>query len=331
MIQFSRDRLTKIFDAFSEKRIVVIGDLMLDRYLWGSVTRISPEAPVPVVDVDRETFEFGGAANVVQNVQALHAKVIPVGVIGNDRSGERIKDLFMKKGLITDGLIIDKGRPTTVKTRVIADSHHIVRTDREEKRGISKQIQNKIVEYVKNHIKDVDSIILQDYNKGLLVPHLITALIRLATERNKHVYVDPKFDHFFDYKGVTVFKPNMKEVMDKLGIRLNSDDVLGKAGKKLLNELQCQAVLITMGELGIALFEKEKPWIKIPTRAVKVHDVSGAGDTVIAALAVAIAAGANFREAATIANHAAGLVCEEVGIVPVNRDRLFQTMFDEIQ
>ncbi len=331
MIQFSRGRLKKLFDDFSKKRIVVIGDFMLDRYLWGSVARISPEAPVPVVDIEKETFELGGAANVVQNVQALRAKVIPVGIVGNDRSGEKLKELFKEKSLVTDGLIIDNDRPTTVKTRVIADGHHIVRTDREEKKGISRQIQDQIIDYMKHQLKDTDSIILQDYNKGLFVSQLITALIQLANEYDKHVYVDPKFDHFFDYKHVTVFKPNMKEVMDKLGIRLNSDNALEEAGQKLLDTLQCKAVLITLGEMGIALFETGKRLIKVPTRAVKVHDVSGAGDTVIATLAVAMAAGANFREAATIANHAAGLVCGEVGIVPVNKDRLFQTMIDEIQ
>ncbi|MCJ7813161.1 PfkB family carbohydrate kinase, partial [bacterium] len=179
--------------------------------------------------------------------------------------------------------------------------------------------------------EDVDNIILQDYNKGLFVAHLITEVIKLALEKNKQIYVDPKYDHFFNYRGVTVFKPNLKEVIDKLGVRLNSDQALEKAGEKLLNKIQSEAVLITLGESGIALFEKGKSWRKVPTRAVKVHDVSGAGDTVIATLAVAMASGANFREAATIANHAAGIVCEEVGIVPVDCERLFQSMYNEIE
>ena len=331
MIQFTKDRLQKLFDQFSKKRIMVIGDLMLDRYLWGRVSRISPEAPVPVVDIDSESIQFGGAANVVQNVQALHAEVIPVGIIGDDQSGKILKGLFKEKRLPIDGLIIDNDRPTTVKTRIIAHGQQVVRTDREVKSGVLKKIQNEITDFVKSQLASIDSIILQDYDKGLFVPRLIHQLIQLANEQKIPIHVDPKFDHFFEYRAVTVFKPNLKEVADKLGVRLNSDEQLEKAGIKLLEKLQCQAVLITLGELGIALFEKGKPWFKVPTKAVKVHDVSGAGDTVIATLAVAVAAGGDFREAATIANHAAGLVCGEVGIVPVDRERLFQTMSDEIQ
>ncbi len=330
MIRFSKDRLQTLFDDFSKKRILVIGDLMLDRYLWGHVSRISPEAPVPVVDIDSESFQLGGAANVIQNVQALHAEVIPIGIIGDDQSGMILKDLFKERGLPIDGLVVDQDRPTTVKTRIIAHSQHVVRTDREVKYGITRKIQYQIIDYIKNHLKDVDIIILQDYNKGLFVSHLITEVIKLALENDKQICVDPKYDHFFDYRGVTVFKPNLKEVIDKLGFCLNSDQALEKAGEKLLDKLQCKAVLITLGESGIALFEKGKPWIKVPTRAVRVHDVSGAGDTVIATLAVARASGASFREAATIANHAAGIVCGEVGIVPVDCERLFQNMYDEI-
>lgn len=326
MITFSRGRLKKLFSKFEEQKIIVLGDLMLDRYLWGRVSRISPEAPVPVVEIESESFRFGGAANVTHNVMSLGAEVIPAGVIGEDGSGETLKRLFKEKGLSTEGLIIDEERPTTVKTRVIAHSQHVVRTDREMRRGISRKIQKRILHFLKDCLNDVDGLILEDYNKGLFVHHFITDVIALAQAHDKMVFVDPKFDHFFDYRGVTLFKPNRKEVTDKLGFRLESDEALEKAGQKLLDRFACQALLITLGKEGMALFEPDKPWIKVPTRAVKVHDVSGAGDTVIATIAVAMAAGSNLREAATIANHAAGIVCGEVGIVPVDRERLFRNL-----
>ena len=326
MVKFSVERLNKLFAEFPNQKIIVIGDIMLDRYLWGTVSRISPEAPVPVVEIESESFRFGGAANVAYNVLTLGAKVIPIGIIGDDGSGVILKQLFQEKGFPVEGLIVDKERPTIVKTRVIAHSQHVVRTDREVRSPISARVQRIILDFFEEHLDDVGGIILEDYNKGLLVPRFIKNVIKLAKEHGKMVFVDPKFDNFFEYREVTLFKPNRKEVADKLGFRLDTTEDMERAGQKILDRLNCEALLITLGEEGMILFQPGKPWIKIPTRAVKVHDVSGAGDTVIATIAVAMTAGANLREAATIANHAAGLVCGEVGIVPVDKERLFQSL-----
>ncbi len=326
MITFTRNRLRAVFNRFSGKKILVIGDVMLDRYFWGSVTRISPEAPVPVVDIDSESSSLGGAANVSDNVRSLGALAIPIGVVGEDASGHALTELFKEKGFPTDGIVADASRPTTVKTRIIAHHQHVVRTDREVRNAISKNVQQKLLSVIQHRMPESDGVILEDYNKGLLAPPFIRQIVHLAEENGKPVFVDPKFDHFFEYGRVTLFKPNRKEASDKLGMRLDSDEALQTAGTKLLDTLHCSAVLITLGSEGMALFEPGKPWMKVPTRAVKVHDVSGAGDTVIAVMAVAVAAGANFREAATIANQAAGLVCGEVGIVPVDPSRLLQTL-----
>jgi D-beta-D-heptose 7-phosphate kinase/D-beta-D-heptose 1-phosphate adenosyltransferase len=309
---------------------MVVGDLMLDHYVWGCVNRISPEAPVPVVDVESETYRFGGAANVSYNVMSLGTNVIPVGIIGDDLQGEILKEIFDEKGISSEGLVIDKERPTTVKTRIIADSQHVVRTDREIRHGIHNNTQQKILDFIEHHLENIDSLILEDYNKGLLVPNLIHAIIKMAQSHQIKILVDPKFDQFFEYKGVTLFKPNRKEVADKLGVRLESEDALQRAGEELLSRLQCEALLITLGGEGMALFEQGEPFRKVPTQAIKVHDVSGAGDTVIATIAVALAAGANFKEAATIANHAAGIVCGEVGIIPIDHNRLLEVLMDEI-
>lgn len=329
MNPLNSERIRKLFESFSGKTIMVIGDVMLDRYFWGKVSRISPEAPVPVVEVESESCRFGGAANVTHNVASLGARVIPVGVIGDDNSGEALRQLYREKGFPIEGLIVDSERPTTVKARIIAHGQHMVRTDREVKKGVSKKVQNRILNFVESKLDELDGIILEDYNKGLLIPHIIETVIASANQRGKMVFVDPKFDHFFLYKNVTLFKPNRKETSDILGIRLDSDEALEKAGHKLLEKLECRAILITLGDEGMMLMEPGKPIFRISTRAQKVHDVSGAGDTVIAAMAVAMVSGAVLREAAHIANHAAGIVCGEVGVVPIDRDRLLKDLMLE--
>ena len=326
MISFDKNRLNTLFDAFNHQTILVIGDLMIDHYVWGDIARISPEAPVPVVDVLSEEYKLGGAANVSYNIASLGAVVIPVGVVGDDEHGKVLADLFESAGISTDGLFVDKSRRTTIKSRIIARDQHVVRTDREDKGPISEKMVHNIVNYVKEHLHRIDSIIFEDYNKGLLVPTLIKQVVQLANENHISVCVDPKFEHFFDYECVTLFKPNRKEVMDRLGfVKMEKED-LKKAGKTLMERLDCSALLITLGELGMALFEKDQALSVIPTKAVKVHDVSGAGDTVIATMAVCLAAGSSLKEAATIANQAAGLVCGQVGIVPVNKHELMDAL-----
>jgi len=329
MNRFTPERLKFLFDAFSGKTVMVIGDLMLDRYFWGKVTRISPEAPVPVVEIDSESSRLGGAANVSHNVLSLGAKAVPVGIVGSDAEGDLLRRMFRERGFPTEGILTDAGRATTVKTRVIAHHQHVVRTDREVRDAISKAMQDRLLEFFESRLDGLDGIILEDYNKGLLVPEFIVRVVKRAQEKRKMVFVDPKYDHFFDYRGVTLFKPNLKETSDRLGLRLNTEAALHGAIQTLLERLDCRCVLITLGEQGMMLQERGRAVMKVPTRAVKVHDVSGAGDTVIAVMAVVMTAGGTMEEAAVIANHAAGIVCGEVGIVPVDRGILFQKLAEE--
>ena len=326
MISFDKNRLDTLFHAFSQQTILVIGDLMIDHYVWGDIARISPEAPVPVVEVQSEEYKLGGAANVCYNITTLGATVLPVGVVGNDEHGKILMDLFKKSQMSTEGLLTDTSRRTTIKSRIIARDQHVVRTDREDTESISKEMVEKIVGFIKEHLDRIDGIIFEDYNKGLLVPDLIKQVIQLANENDIPVSVDPKFEHFFVYENVTLFKPNRKEAMDRLGLAKMEVGDLKKAGKTLMDRLHCNALLITLGSSGMALFEKDQALSVIPTKAVKVHDVSGAGDTVIATMALCLAAGSNFKEAATIANQAAGLVCGQVGIVPVDKQELMEAL-----
>ncbi|HDQ44051.1 MAG TPA: D-glycero-beta-D-manno-heptose-7-phosphate kinase [bacterium] len=327
MIEFSTGRIETLFKTFTNRKIAVIGDLMLDHYVWGSVSRISPEAPVPVVEAESESYRFGGAANVVHNIIALGASAIPIGVIGEDAGGEKLRTLFADHHVPTEGLITVPGRPTTMKTRIIANHQHVVRTDWEIREPIGKKVTKQILAFWDSIHGDVDGIIFEDYNKGLLTRDLIREFIRRAADRP--TFVDPKYHHFFDYQGVTLFKPNRKEAEERLGLSLASLSGRRRAGAELLQRLNCRAVMITLGEEGLMLFEPGGDDIQVPTRAVKVHDVSGAGDTVIATMAVAMTAGATLREAATLANHAAGIVVGEVGIVPIEKERLYRAMDDD--
>jgi D-glycero-beta-D-manno-heptose-7-phosphate kinase len=329
MVDISNKRLNELKKSFTGKRIAVIGDMMLDGYFWGDVKRISPEAPVPVLEVEDEFFRFGGAANVAYNVLTLGGIPVPVGVIGNDSYGNIFSSLIKEKKIEHDGIIIDNERPTTTKTRVIANNQHVVRIDKESKSYISNKIEAKISSYLESIIDNLDGIILQDYNKGILTPSLISKIISLANKKNILVTVDPKFDNFFEYKNVTVFKPNRKETETVLGIRIKDDKDISSAGRDLLHKLKSKYVLLTLGEGGIAVFENDDKERRMPTKARKVADVSGAGDTVISTLTIALASGANIYEACFLANYAAGIVCGEVGIVPIQKEILFETVLKE--
>ncbi len=329
MIKISEKKLTQLRNNFRNKRIAIIGDMMLDVYYWGDVKRISPEAPVPVLEVENEIFRFGGAANCALNIAKLGGSPEPIGVIGYDTFGTVFNSLLTEENISHHGIFEDDLRPTTVKTRVIADSQHIVRIDKESKETISLSLQKKIFNYVQSIIKNLDGIILQDYNKGVLSESLIKQIINLANKNDVLVTVDPKFNNFFAYKNVTVFKPNRKEAEDILGTKLKSDEDISKAGNYLLKKLNAENILLTLGEGGIAVFQKGEAEKRMPTKARKVADVSGAGDTVISTLTIALAAGANITEASYLANYAGGLVCEEVGIVPIEIDKLFDTIAKE--
>jgi rfaE bifunctional protein kinase chain/domain len=329
MIKISNKRLKELKNNFKGKRIAIIGDMMLDIYYWGDVKRISPEAPVPVLEVENEIFRFGGAANCALNITKLGGQPDPIGVIGYDSFGTVFNSLLSEANISHHGIIEDDHRPTTAKTRVIADSQHIVRIDKESKEIINTTVQKKLFDYLQSIIKHIDGIILQDYNKGVLTKSLIKKTIQLANKYDKLVTVDPKFNNFFEYKNVTVFKPNRKEAEDVLGMRIRSDEDISFAGKTLLKKMNAANILLTLGEGGIAVFEKNKPEKRMPTKARKVADVSGAGDTVISALTMALAAGASIIEASFLANYAGGIVCEEVGIVPIELDKLFETISKE--
>jgi rfaE bifunctional protein kinase chain/domain len=331
MVTLSAKKLNTLKSNFQGLKIAVIGDMMLDCYFRGEVKRISPEAPVPVVEVENEFYRFGGAANVVLNIAKLGGIPYPVGVIGRDSFGNIFSSLMDEAGVNTSGIIIDESRPTTAKTRVIAEHQHLVRIDKESKQYIGRDIQNKLLGFVEENIKSLDGLILQDYNKGVLTPSVIEKVIALANKNKVLVTVDPKFNNFFLYKNVGVFKPNRKEAEDVLGLKIKNDADISEVGKKLLEKLNAKNILLTLGEGGIAVFESGKKEKRMPTKAHSVADVSGAGDTVISTLTMAIAAGANIYEACYLANYAGGLVCEEVGIVPIEIEKLFNTVLEEIK
>lgn len=331
MNNFTLERIDELKNNFKGKRIAVVGDLMLDCYFWGEVKRISPEAPVPVVEIEDEFYRFGGAANVAYNLQTLGAAPFPLGVIGNDNDGVLFNKLIEDSGIDSSGIVVDENRPTTAKTRVIAGKQHVVRIDREKKNEIDKTVEEKILTNLKTHLDKIDGIILEDYNKGVLKQSLIKQIITLGNEAGKTITVDPKFNNFFDYENVTVFKPNRKETEDAFGIRIDTDEDIETAGKKLIEQLNPTYALLTLGEKGIALFDKENNKYRIPTKARKVLDVSGAGDTVISTLTLALCAGANITEAAYLANYAGGMVCEEVGVVPIELEKLFAEIEKDIK
>jgi rfaE bifunctional protein kinase chain/domain len=326
MIKLNEERLDWLFKEFRKKKIIVIGDLMLDRYVWGTVTRISPEAPVPVVEVTKEFTRLGGAANVANNLHSLGATPIPVGIVGDDQEGIQLVDMMKNFNFPADGVIVDKSRPTVVKTRIIADDQHVVRADRESRESINSDVMEKIMHFVRSTINQIDAIIIQDYNKGLLNKELIKEIIDSIEHNTKIITVDPKFDNFFEYKSVTLFKPNRKETEAVLGFKISTFEKLEDACRIIMDRLACEAVLITLGDQGMCLFNRNSEFTRIPTKARKVHDVSGAGDTVISTLTLCLATGAEMREAITLANYAAGVVCGEVGVVPIEPAKLRETV-----
>jgi D-beta-D-heptose 7-phosphate kinase/D-beta-D-heptose 1-phosphate adenosyltransferase len=307
-------RLCRIVDRFLTARILVVGDLMLDHYVWGNVSRISPEAPVPVVSVTRENMLLGAATNVVNNIHSLGGNVSLCGVIGRDDAGRQLIQMLGTEGIGTDGLIVEEGRPTTIKTRVIAHSQQVVRFDRETKNGIRPETHDRIFEFVKRKVNEgLDALVLSDYSKGVITKELVKDIVTLARKKDVIVSVDPKVNHFGMYSGVTILTPNTKEASIGSKIDIEDDKSLMKAGTLLLKQLKCGAVLITRGENGMSLFERSGRITHIPTEAQEVFDVTGAGDTVISTLTLAMAAGANLVDAARISNYAAGIVVGVVG------------------
>ena len=322
MITFEKERLSEILNGFTDKRILVIGDLMIDEYLWGNVTRLSPEAPVPVVEIENESLRFGGAANVALNIRTLGCQPLLIGIIGKDRPGNEFIRLMNESGMSADGLVQVEERVTTVKTRIIGDNQHLARVDREDTAYISGALEEKIIKTIAGLLPEADAVILEDYNKGLLSKRVIQSTIQLANEHGLISSVDPKFVHFLEYSGATVFKPNIKETSQALARVIDNDTDVDHAGAELLQRLKARYVLLTLGAKGLALFGAKDEKYRIPAKTRKVADVSGAGDTVISTMTAALVGGATALEAACLANYAAGIVCEEVGIVPIERQRL---------
>jgi rfaE bifunctional protein kinase chain/domain len=324
----NQQRAQEILSRFSNCKLIVLGDLMLDEFIWGEVRRISPEAPVPVVEVKRESWHLGGAGNVVSNLIELGAKALPIGIIGDDEAGGLMRRKFAECGAVTDGLIVDVSRPTTRKTRIVAHSQQMVRADRENRSPISAEIEDLAIAAFSIALADADAVIISDYDKGLLTPRVLESVISATHAAGKIVCLDPKIKNFLSYQKVDVITPNQLEAERASGIEIVDDASLIAAAHRIRKLLNCANVLITRGEHGMSLLDAEDRLTHIPTVAREVYDVTGAGDTVIATLTLAMAAGASISDAAVIANHAAGVVVAKVGTATVSPAELAETLLD---
>jgi D-beta-D-heptose 7-phosphate kinase/D-beta-D-heptose 1-phosphate adenosyltransferase len=332
MTAFSVKRLREILSQFPQQHILVVGDVMLDQFLWGKVSRISPEAPVPVVEITRESFFPGGAANVARNLRALESSVSLLGVLGDDDAGTELRGLLEQQGVDTAGLIVDPHRPTTVKTRIVAHHQQMVRFDREKCLGLSPALERKVLEYFESRLKNVSAVIFEDYAKGVLSQRLFNILQRRAHQARKITAADPNSRQRLRYSGLTAVTPNRGEAFAAAGLpyiepdaEVLRDEALLRVGQKLLRTWKPRNLLVTLGEHGVCLFRPGKKPHHIPTVAQEVFDVSGAGDTVIATLVLALAAGADPIEAAEISNHAAGIVVGKVGTATCSADELVES------
>jgi D-beta-D-heptose 7-phosphate kinase/D-beta-D-heptose 1-phosphate adenosyltransferase len=301
---------------------------MLDEYMWGTVSRISPEAPVPVVAVRSETVRVGGAGNVATNVAALGGRVSLIGLVGNDAAAERLSHELEVAGVKSDGLIMDASRPTTVKSRVVAGSQHVVRFDRESDAPVTRGIRRRVVAAVQERLPKADVLLISDYAKGVVGPALVREVLALAARHRTPVAVDPKVQHLTLFTGVTLVAPNHHEAAAAARVSVRSEADLLRVGQRLLRRLKARAVLITRGEQGMSLFEAGKAVVHIPTVAREVYDVTGAGDTVMGALSLALAAEADMHTAAVLANYAAGVVVGKRGTATVSRAELQRALQD---
>ncbi len=324
----SRASLSRHLARFSRSRVLILGDVMLDEYMWGTVSRISPEAPVPVVAVRSESVRVGGAGNVATNVAALGGRATLIGLVGNDTAAERLSHELELAGVKSDGLVEDGSRPTTIKSRVVAGSQHVVRFDRESDAPASRAIRARVMAAVRERLPEADMLLISDYAKGVVSPGLVREVLALAARSGRMVAVDPKVQHLPLFKRVTVVAPNHHEAAAAARLTIRCEADLLRVGRVLLRRLNARAILITRGEQGMSLFETGKPVVHIPTVAREVYDVTGAGDTVMGALSLALAAGADMREAAVIANFAAGVVVGKRGTATVTRLELERALRD---
>ncbi len=325
------EELKRCVDRFSDARLIVVGDIIMDEYIWGDVSRISPEAPVPVVDIKEETKMLGGAANVLNNIASLGGTPILCGVIGDDQTGREIVERVKRQGLRTDGIFTESHRPTSVKTRVVAHNQQVVRFDRESRRKLETQSLKKILDFVQQMKDGYEAIIVADYGKGVISTELMEGLRGLVSQSKAILAVDPKIGNFECYQNVDVITPNHHEAGAFCRMEVIDRESLVRAGKQMLRELNCRFVLITQGKDGMSLFEKSGETSHIPTVARKVYDVTGAGDTVISTFCLGLASGLDPKSAALISNFAAGIVVGEVGTSTVKAEELKKVVNDRLK
>lgn len=325
----SKKALLRRIDAFPRAQILVVGDLMVDHFIRGNVERISPEAPVPVVSITSESMCLGGAANVAHNIRALGGVVYIAGVTGNDGMGEQILRELNSLNIGTDGIITVKDRPTTTKTRIIAHSQQVVRFDRERTDPLDPAISQQIQERLQKSVAKIDAILVSDYGKGTISQALMESLVRFGRNDGIPVIVDPKVKNMSHYRGVTMITPNQHEASETLRMKVTTDEDAGRAAVLLRDKVGCESVLITRGEQGMTLLEKDGSVVHIPTLATEVFDVTGAGDTVASVFTLALTTGASPKISALIANYAAGIVIRKVGTACVTREELKNAILNQ--
>lgn len=324
--QLTETQVQEIDQSFQEKRVLIVGDVMCDSYWWGAVNRISPEAPVPVVDISGKEYRLGGAANVAVNIQRLGAKPLLCSVIGTDPEADTFKRLLEQEDISTEYLVEAESRPTTVKTRVMGERHQLLRMDRETKEPLSSEDQQQVLTVIRQALPKADAVLFVDYDKGVLEAGFIETVIRLAKEAGVPTAVDPKKAHFFDYKGVTLFKPNLNELQSSLATQLPypvTQKALDEALFTLKQHIHHEIAFITLSEQGVFISDHQKSYL-LPAHLRTIYDVSGAGDTVMSVATLALAAGCSLPVIAEMANLAGGLVCEAVGVAPIQHDQFFR-------
>ncbi len=317
-----KKRALDIISRFHSSKVLVVGDIMVDQFIWGKVSRISPEAPVPVVRVTSESLLLGGCANVLNNVFSMGGKVAISGIVGSDNMGRWLTGKLTEMGIDTAGVIVEHGRPTIVKTRVVAHHQQVVRFDREDKSPVSRNSLQRIIEYIKSMKDDLGTVIISDYNKGVFSKELIERIREITSRSGIILCIDPKQSDFSLYRGCDLITPNHQEMERAIGMELENSDDITKGGRELIRKFDFGALLVTRGEEGMSLFENDGGVTHIPTVAREVFDVTGAGDTVIGVFALCVAAGATLKEASVLANHAAGIAVGKVGTAPVYQDEL---------
>jgi D-beta-D-heptose 7-phosphate kinase/D-beta-D-heptose 1-phosphate adenosyltransferase len=326
-----RKKLESILKGFPRVRLLVVGDIMMDRSIFGKVSRISPEAPVPVIIAETEDFNLGGAANVAHNIRSLGGMVSLCGILGDDENGKKIYKKIVERGIRTQGIFFEQGRQTTVKTRIIAHHPHyqqLVRVDRETTDHPKASTLRNLSRFLTEKIEDFDGVVFSDYGKGLLTRKLIQTIVERARQSKKLIMVDPKVKNFFFFKGATVITPNTNEASEASRIPVTDQSSVEKIGRSLLKRLKCSALVITQGEKGMIIFERDQRPYRVPTVAKEVYDVTGAGDTVIGTMALALGTGrrVSVKDAASLANYAAGIVVGKVGTAIVSSEELLKVI-----